>query len=76
MNETVVFWIVLVVGLLLPMAHVLLSPKSGAWGPPAGSRCPFGPRVGWLVMIVMLGPIGWIMYMRKRGRAPAPGRKS
>ena len=74
MNEGAIAWAVLVVGLILPMAHVLLSPRSGAWRPPPGSRCPFGPRVGWLVLIVMLGPIGWFVYMRKRGAAPGAKR--
>ena len=73
MNEGAIAWAVLVVGLILPMAHVLLSPRSGAWLPPAGTRSPFGPRFGWVMLSVMLGPIGWLMYRRTRG--PAPGAK-
>ena len=74
MTETVVVWVFLIVGLILPMAHVLLSPRSGGWRPGPGARCPFGPRMGWLVLVFMLGPIGWVMYLRKRGRAPAATR--
>ena len=77
MNDSVLAgWAVLFFWLILPMAHVILSPRSGRWLPAAGSRCPFGPRVGWIVLIAMLGPIGWIMYMRKRGRTPTPGKKA
>ncbi|MSO93651.1 MAG: hypothetical protein EXQ86_09675 [Rhodospirillales bacterium] len=77
MNEgALVGWAVLFFGLILPMAHVIVSPRSGRWLPGPGSRCPFGPRVGWIVLIIMLGPIGWLMYMRKRNRPPAPRAKA
>jgi len=61
-----VAWLVLIVGWLLPLAHVALTPAAGAWLPPKGSRCPLGPRVGWLVMVLLLGPIGWLLYWRSR----------
>ena len=33
-------------------------------------RCPLGPRVGWLVIVLLLGPLGWLVYMaRRRGAA-------
>lgn len=59
-------WIVLVVGFVLPLAHVSLSPTAGPWRMPAGSRCPFSPRIGWLVIVLVLGPIGWVMFMTRR----------
>lgn len=59
-------WTVLLVGWALPFAHVALSPKSGPWGPPPGSGCPLGPRVGWLTLVLLLGPIGWMLYMKAR----------
>lgn len=58
----------LVLGFLLPLAHVALSPLGGPWRPPPGSRCPFGPRAGWLVMVILLGPVGWILYLLARRR--------
>jgi hypothetical protein len=40
---------------------------------PAGSRCPFSPRIGWLVIVLFLGPIGWIMFMTRRRRRGETG---
>ena len=67
----VVAWLILIVGLALPLAHVVLSPRAGSWTPPPGARCPLGPRVGWIVLVLMLGPIGWLMFMRARRRKRA-----
>jgi hypothetical protein len=50
-----------------PLVHVLVSPAAGPFRPPPGSRCPIGPRFGWLVMVLLLGPIGWVMFMMRRG---------
>jgi hypothetical protein len=49
-----------------PLLHVLFSPAAGPFLPPPGSRCPIGPRFGWLVMVLLLGPIGWLMFMARR----------
>ena len=62
----VMAWIVVVGGFLLPLAHVVLSPRGGPYRPPPGSRCPLGPRVGWLVIVLLLGPVGWLLYIRRR----------
>jgi len=74
MSETLLAWAVLIGGFVLPVFHVALSANSGPWRPPPGSRCPLGPRVGWLVMVLLLGPIGWLLYLsgrtRRRVRAP------
>jgi hypothetical protein len=59
-------WIVLLLWLVLPTLHVLLSAKSGSWRPPAGSKCPFGPRAGWLVIVLLFGLIGWLLFLRSR----------
>ncbi len=61
-------WMVLIFGYLLPLAHVLLSPAGGAWLPPAGAGCPFAPRVGWIVLVLLLGPVGWLLFMHARWR--------
>ncbi|MBC8339326.1 MAG: hypothetical protein ISR51_04585 [Rhodospirillales bacterium] len=63
-------WIFLIFGFVLPLAHVLISPRSGSWTVPKGAGCPIGARWGWLVIILFLGPVGWLMYMRKRGPRP------
>jgi len=62
MTEYIVAWSILILGFALPLLHVALSPMSGRWRPPEGSRCPLGPRTGWLV------PVGWLLYMRGRTR--------
>jgi len=55
------------------LLHVLLSPRSGPFRPPAGTRCPLGPRAGWLVLVLLLGQIGWVQYMRRRAAVRRPG---
>ncbi len=66
-----VAWLVLIVFYLLPIAHVVLSPRGGPWRMPPGARCPFSPRVGWLVIVLTLGALGWLLYLRGRGRRAA-----
>ena len=69
MSPEVVAWSI-VVSFLLPLLHVALSPALGPWRAPEGTRCPFSPRVGWLVIVLFLGPIGWLMFMAKRRARP------
>lgn len=64
--ETTLAWSVIIVGFVLPLAHVTLSRNTGSWRSPPDSRCPFGPRTGWLVIIIMLGPVGWLMFIFSR----------
>ena len=54
MDPTTTAWLILILGYLLPLAHVALSRRGGPWRPPPGARCPFGPRIGWLVMVLLL----------------------
>jgi hypothetical protein len=54
--------------------HLALSPASGPWRPP-GARCPLGPRVGWIVLVLLLGPIGWLMYVHAHSRRRAGASK-
>ena len=77
MSETLIAWAILLGGFVAPLLHVAFSPRSGPWGPPPGTRCPLGPRPGWLVMVLRLGPIGWLLYLsarrrRKDGRSGTP----
>ena len=73
MSETALAWLILIGGFVLPLLHVALSPMSGPWGPPPGSRCPLGPRPGWMVLVLFLGPLGWLLYMTSRRRPRRPG---
>jgi hypothetical protein len=59
-------WAILIFGWLLPLLHVAVSRASGPWAPPPGARCPFGPRVGWLIVVLIAGPLGWLLYIRRR----------
>jgi len=61
-------WAILLIGFALPLAHVALSPAAGPWRMPQGARCPFSPRIGWLVIVLFLGPIGWILFMTRKRR--------
>ena len=65
MSQTTAFILVLAL-YVAPLLHVLVSPAAGPFRPPPGSRCPIGPRFGWLVMVLLLGPIGWLMFMTRR----------
>ena len=73
MSATLLAWLILIFGYLLPLLHVALSPLSGPWRPPEGARCPFGPRAGWLIVVLLAGPIGWLLYMRARQQRKATG---
>ncbi len=68
MSATLIAWLVLVFGFALPLIHVAASRASGSWRPPAGSGCPLGPRAGWIVIVLFLGPLGWLLYLRARAR--------
>ena len=77
MTPVAIAWLILILGYVLPMAHVALSQRSGPWTPPSGARCPFGPRVGWLVTVLLLGPLGWLLFLaahRRRASTKPGGR--
>ena len=75
MSPTVA-WLILIGGFVLPLVHVALSPKAGPWLPPAGARCPLGPRIGWLVLVLFLGPLGWLLFLASRRRRAAGDPRS
>jgi hypothetical protein len=53
---------------VVPLLHVMFSSKAGPFMPPPGSRCPIGPRFGWIVLVVLLGPIGWALFLTRNWR--------
>jgi len=67
MDPTVAL-IILILWIVVPTLHVVFSPSAGPWTMPEGSTCPFSPRVGWLVIVLLLGFIGWILFLRTRWR--------
>lgn len=68
MDPQIIAFAILIFGFLLPMAHVAFSSSAGPWRMPPEARCPFSPRIGWLVIVMLLGPIGWIMFMTRKHR--------
>lgn len=56
----------LLLGYGLPLFHVLVSPLGGPFRAHPAARCPLSPRVGWIVMVLLLGPVGWLLYLRGR----------
>ncbi len=68
MNATLTAWLVIVLGYGLPLAHVALSPRAGSWRPPPDAGCPLGSRAGWLVIVLLLGPVGWLLFVSARYR--------
>jgi hypothetical protein len=51
---------------------VVLSRRCGCWTPPPVSGCPLGVRVGWIVLVLLLlGPVGWLLFWRSRNRTKA-----
>ena len=73
MAEKLVAWLFLIGFYLLPIAHVALSPKGGPWRAPPDARCPFSPRVGWLVIVLLTGAVGWLLYWRARAAGGPAG---
>ncbi len=74
MTDHALPWLILFALYGVPLVHVALSPRGGRWRPPPGSRCPFGPRAGWLVMVLMLGPVGWLLFALRRRPVTPPRR--
>lgn len=70
MMESLVAWTILTLGWLLPLVHVTLSSRGGPWHAPQGTGCPLSPRLGWLVLVLLAGPLGWLLFMRARGKSP------
>lgn len=62
-------WLIVILGYGLPLLHVALSPRGGPWRAPAGGRCPLSPRLGWLVLVLLLGPLGWLLFVLPRKRS-------
>ena len=67
MSQTQALAVVLL-GWVLPLLHVLFAPGVGGFRPPPGSNCPIGHRFGWLVLVLFLGPIGWLMFVTRKSR--------
>ncbi|MBB3065303.1 DUF2897 family protein [Limibacillus halophilus] len=76
LSETLLAWAFILGFYVLPLLHVILSPRGGAWRVGPDTRCPFAPRIGWLVIVLVLGIIGWFLFMRataKRGLEESGG---
>lgn len=67
-REAIIAWAFLIFGIALPAAHVAFARGIGGWKAPPGGRCPFGPRTGWLMIVVFLPFAGWLMFVSARRR--------
>jgi len=74
--DPVIAWLLAILLYLAPLLHVAVSPRAGPLMPPDGARCPFGPRLGWIVIVLFAGIFGWLMFMSTRGRRRAGARES
>ena len=54
--------LLLTIWYVFPILYVSLSKKGGQWFPIKNSSCPFGPKTGWLIIIIFLGAIGLILF--------------
>jgi uncharacterized membrane protein YqaE (UPF0057 family) len=63
-SEQLIAWAILIFGIALPAVHVVLARGVGGWA--ATSRCPFGPRLGWLIVVVFLPFAGWLLFVARR----------
>jgi len=72
MDSHLLAWLVIVFGFLLPLGHVIISPKAGSWRPPPGSGCPIGPRLGWIVLVLLMGIFGWLLFITRRSKRINP----
>ena len=48
-------------GFIFPLVHVGLTFKTMKHS--KTSKCPFSPRTGWFIIILTLGPLGWLMFL-------------
>lgn len=68
-------WAVIIIGFVLPLIHIAVSRDIETAQPTKdGGTCPFSPRMGWLVIVLFLGPIGWLMFMASRRKKRARAR--
>ncbi len=70
--DQLIAWTIVIFGIVLPAAHVACAKGGGGWKAEPGAKCPFGPRTGWLMVVVFLPFAGWLMFAaarRRRGRA-------
>ena len=68
--DQLIAWAILIFGIALPAAHVVFARGIGGWKASAGAKCPFGPRTGWLMVVVFLPFAGWLMFAAARRRRP------
>jgi len=63
MIDPTLAWTILILGYVVPLIHVLIKAPAGHG---ANDRCPFSPRSGWVVLVLLIGPIGWLLFMHSR----------
>ena len=70
--DPIIAWSIVIIGVVAPLLHIATTRRMMTR--PDGSTCPFSPRMGWIVMVLFLGPIGWLMFLHaRRRRLPRAG---
>ncbi len=64
--DALIGWAIFAVTFVFPLLHVALT--RDMMTRPDDGACPFSPRAGWLVLVLFLGPIGWLMFIHARHR--------
>ena len=70
--DQLIAWTVLIFGIVLPAAHVVFSGGPGGWKAVPGGRCPFGPKLGWLIVVTFLPFAGWFLFIAARRKKRQP----
>ena len=64
--EPIEAWALIVIWILLPTLYIALFSGRGGWTAPKTSKCPFGPKVGWILISCFLGLIGLFLFFRSQ----------
>ena len=72
--ELIIAWSIVLFAFVLPLGHVAFT--KDMMPAPDASTCPFSPRMGWIVMVIFLGPLGWLLFMHARARKRKAARSS
>ena len=71
-------WLFIIIWFLIPIICICCSGIAGDWASKNESACPFGPKTGWLIIVIFLGLLGLLIFLhaqRTRVKNDKSGRK-
>ncbi len=71
-------WLFIIIWFLAPIIFICYSSMAGDWTSKKESACPFGPKTGWLIIVIFLGLLGLLIFLhanRARQKNSGSGRK-